>query len=167
MVLSIVQEYGALVEESWPLWYVLVWQKDMDLGFQGERGVFCCCLGIIIQLLSYCIVIHFSTLMGRFNADDNYVIKKVQKIRDYCYVLCFFFLCGGEWCKRWSQTRAQDYKRRWDFQTKHVLPFYFLKLSNAMMFCCLTLVDFKMNVHKMWMTFCCLQIFRYAGVSNR
>ncbi len=62
----------------------------MDLGFQCERGVFCCCLGIVIQLLSYCIVIHWSTIMGRFNADDNYVIKKVQQIRDYCMFFIFF-----------------------------------------------------------------------------
>jgi len=39
--------------------------------------------------------------MGRFGVDDKYVIKKVQKIRNYCYVLCFFYV----W---WKMVRTRE-----------------------------------------------------------
>jgi hypothetical protein len=83
---------------------ILMWQKDMDLGFQCERGVFCCRLGTVIQLLSYCIVIYWSTLMGRFSANDNHAIKKVQRIRDYCYFIYLFLM----W---WRMVRMMELDR--------------------------------------------------------
>lgn len=49
------------------------------------------------SILSYCHT--FSTLMGRFGADDNYVIKK-----DYCYVICFYFVC-------WRMVQTMDPNR--------------------------------------------------------
>lgn len=60
-----------------------------------------------------------------------------------------FFMCGGKWCEQWNQTWVQDYKRCRDFQAKHVFQFVFFQLSNALMFCSSTLVDFEMNAHKM------------------
>jgi hypothetical protein len=89
----------------------------------------CCCLSIVIQLLSYHIVIHWSTLMGRFGVDVNYVIKKVQKIKDYCYFLCYIYV--------WRMVRKMEPDRGTRLQEMSGLNMFFnLFFSNCQMLWC-------------------------------
>ncbi len=51
----------------------------------------------LISILLYCHTLEHSNgkVMGRFSVGDNYVIKKVQKIKDYCYVFFSYVVENG------------------------------------------------------------------------
>lgn len=64
--------------------------------------------------------------MGRFGVDVNYVIKKVQKIKDYCYFLCYIYV--------WRMVRKMEPDRGTRLQEMSGLNMFFnLFFSNCQM----------------------------------